>query len=536
MHWRKQRLGLWLLVLAYGLSAYWYLFRVRSMFHDRPVTITMAHWQIERGPPDGFAAVIKRYEELNPRVKVEQLMIPGATTIYPQWMRSNLAGDNGPDILEWGFWMEGGRDIPARYFAPLTAELAKPNLYDRGSSQEGLPWEDTFHDRLIVPRRETPEPGQIYGVSVTDNVFRLFCNAPLLREITGSDQHPKTFDDLRKILAQGREFSRRTGRQVSGFAGSHDHANWIGELIMDGPIIPLYLELDREGNLYLYGREALAGYLERRWNFERPDVEAGLQLMREVALAMKPGSMQSLREDALIEFFRGEALFIFSGTYEATTLRRMAPFKVAAMPMPEVMPDDSEVGRFVIGPRDDGIGDGTSSLYLNRRSAHPKEALDFLRFLTSVEGQQLFTDHSGWLPVANGVVLPDAIKEFRERARGYAFGEGALNNLGSEVNMAWQRNVYLLTSERGSVAAFGAAMDRDAPAAIRKDLRDMIRNTLLLVKPADAAIVAKAALAEVSPDGGRLRLRLRELEAGQTLSEGLASKMALQLEETRGTP
>jgi len=36
----------------------------------------VAHWQIERGPPDGLNAIIRRYEELHPRVKVEQVLVP----------------------------------------------------------------------------------------------------------------------------------------------------------------------------------------------------------------------------------------------------------------------------------------------------------------------------------------------------------------------------------------------------------------------------------------------------------------------------
>ena len=148
----RARLGLGLLVAAFTASVYWVFTRSEPVIRHREVTIYFAHWQIERGPPDGINAAIKRYEELNPRVHVVQLQIPGAT-IYPQWMRSNLAGDTGPDLMEWGAWLPGEKDIPARYFAPLTAELAKPNPYNRGTSQEKIPWQDTFHDKLLAPKK-----------------------------------------------------------------------------------------------------------------------------------------------------------------------------------------------------------------------------------------------------------------------------------------------------------------------------------------------------------------------------------------------
>lgn len=532
MRWRTNRISFWLLLLAYGFASYWVFTRSSPLIAERPVTIRFAHWQIERGPPDGIEAAIKRYEELQPRVKVEQLLIPGAT-VYPQWMRSNLAGDTGPDLLEWGAWIPGQKDIPARYFTPLTAELAKPNPYNRGTSQEGLPWEKTFHDNLLGPRRDSPDPGQIYAVTISEATVRLFCNIKLLREATGSTAAPKTFDDLRKILARVREYARRTGRTVSGLAGSRDNGLWIVGPIFSSPLLGVDRELDDNGYLFLYNRDVLAAYLAGRWNYRRPAVAAGLTLVREVAQAMKPGFLQLHRDDAMLEFFQGEAVFIYTGTWDATSLRRMAPFAVVPMRLPPVTPDDPEVGRYIIGIGGEGQGETSLAMYLNRNSPHPEEAIDFLRFLTSVEGNQLFTDHSLWLPSVNGVKLPEAIKEFRTYQEGYSFGQAAYDFIGSEVNAAWNRNFYRLAGEQGSVEAFAKVLDEVMPKAIRTDLQNEMRNTLLLVKPQDTLIVANAELADATPAGERQRVRQHEMEAGQTMSEGLAFQMNLNLESTK---
>jgi ABC-type glycerol-3-phosphate transport system substrate-binding protein len=197
---RRIRAGFWLLLISYALASYWVFTHSTPVITERPITIRFAHWQIERGPPDGINAAIKRYEELHPRVRVVQLQIPGGT-IYRMWMRANLSGGTGPDLMEWGSWLDGQKDVPARYFAPLTSELAQPNPYNAGTSQEKIPWQDTFHDKLLAPRRDSPDPGQIYAVNITETTLRLFCNIELLREITGSVAAPKTFDDLRQILA-----------------------------------------------------------------------------------------------------------------------------------------------------------------------------------------------------------------------------------------------------------------------------------------------------------------------------------------------
>ena len=512
MKWRKKHLSMWLLLAAYGVAVWWVFTRSTPVIQERPVTIRFAHWQIERGPPDGIAAAIQRYEELNPRVRVVQVLIPGAS-VYPQWMRSNLAGDTGPDLLEWGAWIPGQKDIPARYFTPLTAELAKPNPYNRGTSQAGIPWEKTFHDNLLGPRRDSPDPGQVYAVTISETTVRLFCNLDLLRAATGSTAAPKSFDDLRRIFAEVKAYSRRTGRVVSGLAGSRDNGLWIVGPIFTAPLLGVDRELDDRGYLFMYNRDVLAAYLAGRWNYERPAVKAGLQLMREVAQAMKPGFLQLHRDDAMLEFFRGEAVFIYTGTWDATSLRRMAPFKVVPMRLPNVQPDDPEVGRYIIGISGEGQGETSLAMYLNKNSAHPEEAIDFLRFLTSVEGNQLFTDHSLWLPSVNGVKLPEEIKEFRTYQEGYSLGQAAYDFIGSEVNAAWNRNFYRLAGEQGSVEAFAKVLDEVMPKAIRTDLQNEMRNTLLLVKPQDTLIVANAELADATPAGERQRVRQHEMEA-----------------------
>ncbi|MEO6873399.1 MAG: extracellular solute-binding protein [Opitutaceae bacterium] len=527
----RRRIGVVVLGLAYALAVWWVFTRSTPLIQQRPVTIRFAHWQIERGPPDGIAAAIKRYEELNPRVHVEQLLIPGAT-VYPQWMRSNLAGGTGPDLMEWGSWLAGQRDIPARYFTPLTAELAKPNPYNKGTSQEGIPWEKTFHDNLLVPRRDSPEPGQIYAVTISEATVRLFCNIKLLQQCTGSTAAPTSFDDLRKIIARIEDYARRTRQPIHALAGSGDNGLWIAESLFSAPLMGVSRSIDDKGYLYTYNRDVLAAYLEGRWSYGSPAVSAGLRLVREVTGAMKPGFLQLHRDDAMLEFFRGEAVFIYTGTWDATSLRRMAPFTVVPMRLPNVLPSDPEVGRYIIGIGGEGQGETSVAMYLNRYSEHKAEALDFLKFLTSVPGNQLFTDASLWLPSVNGVKLPEEIKDFRNYQLGHSFGQAPYDIIGSEVNGEWKRHFYQLVGEQGSVKQFATALDEVMPVAIRTDLQNEMRNTLLLVKPQDALIVANAEMATATPTDGHYRERQLEMEAGQTMSEGLALQMKLVLDTT----
>ena len=120
---RKFRLMLAVFAAAYVAALWWVFTRSAPLVSARPVTIRFAHWQIEKGPPDGFRAVIRRYEELNPRVKVEQVAVPGP--VYRQWVRTNLTGGTATDLVEFAYWLQGMNDVPVRYFEPLTSAMRK---------------------------------------------------------------------------------------------------------------------------------------------------------------------------------------------------------------------------------------------------------------------------------------------------------------------------------------------------------------------------------------------------------------------------
>lgn len=525
----RNRIGFLLLTAGYLAAVFWVFARSSPLSDARPVTLRFAHWQIEAGPPDGINAAIKRYEELNPRVRVEQQLVPSA--VYKQWLRSNLAGGTGADLIEWGPWLEGVRDVPARHFVPVTEELKKPNPYNRGTPLEGVRWDQTFIDGLTGQRVDSPDPGQVYGITLTEVSLRFFCNQELLRDITGTEAVPQTFADLRRVFALLPAYSQRVGRPIMGLAGARDNTHWLLDFLLGGTTMRLNFSMDEYGYLALYNRQLLAGYLHGRWTFSRPEVQAGFELLREVASHMKPGFMQVTRDEATREFLGGDALFIFAGTWDATSLRRLAPFTVTALRFPQPTLDDPVVGRYLMGRTNDGGGITAMAMHLSKHSRHPVEALDFLHFLTSVEGMQLFTDHSGWLPSVREVKIPAEIESFKGRQDGFA-SANPYTLIGSNVSMLFARNIHLLLGERGSAAQFTAELDRIMPEAVRADLTTELRSTLTTLKGQELRLFAHANLAEGAAADAPHREEWRMLESGQTLSEGFALEMANNLETT----
>ena len=523
--------GLLLLAAVYGLAIYWVFTRSAPLEDEREVTIRVAHWQIELGPPDGIEAAIKRYEELNPRVRVKQVLVPSG--VYRQWLRANFAGDNAPDIVEYGVWLAGLSDLPVRYFDPLTNELLEPNPYNRGTPLEGEAWLKTFADELLEQRLNSPEPGQYYAVTLTRLSQRLFCNRDLLREITGSDALPEDFAAMRRIFAQTAEYGRRRGRPVFPFAGSRDNAMWLMAFYMGGTQNKLGRALDHDGMLGFYPRQLQWSYLRGEWRYNQPEVKAGLHLLAELSAQMRPGYMQALRDEAVRQFLQGDALFLFAGAWEATSLRRLADFTVDALRCPQPTVDDPVVGEHMLGRFADGSNTTSFGFYLNKHTPHRQEAIDFLRFLTSYEGNKLFTDHSGWPPAVREVPMTPEVAALLSPDDGYAYN-GPSFNLGGSSGNIFARNVHLLSGPEASIDRLAEVLDRDMPAAAQEGLQIEERAARWAMLPQDARIIGLGGVLAAEPGDAATRLRQERLEAAQNLSEARALLLARQLEMTAG--
>ena len=519
--------GLLLLVVAYGAASYWVFTRSAPLVSARPVTLRFAHWQIERGPPDGLAAVIRRYEELHPRVHVEQVAVPSA--LYRQWLRTNLTGGTATDILEFAYFIGGVDDVPARYFEPLTRYMDQPNPYNRGTVLERTPWRLTFADGLFLMVGQSPEVGQIYGVTLSQGSSRFFCNRDLLRQITGRTDPPRDFVAFRALCAQVAEYARRTDRTVRPLAGSRSNARWLMEMLMQGCVTGLNLELDRDGLLSRNVSQTMQDYLQGRWTARRPELRAAYTLMREVSQQMRPGFEQLGRDDAIQEFVRGEALFIFTGSYDSTSLARLAPFPVEPMHVPQLTRDDPVVGPYIEGPFLEGLLGTGMEMYLNKDSRHKEEALDFLRFLTSWEGGRLFSAHSGWLSATRDVPVTPELEVQRGTLNGYYTGSFYMG-LGANTLLSFQQQQHLLLGPQGSVDRFIDALEAGMRAQTTADLRLDLRAKLTGVRSIDAELAAVTSLDRLAGATPERAVRRQALTANQTLAEARAAEAAWVLE------
>jgi hypothetical protein len=157
-------------------------------------------------------------------------------------------------------------------------------------------------------------------------------------------------------------------------------------------------------------------------------------------------------------------------------------------------------------------------MYVNKDSPHKAETLDFLQFMTSVEGGQLFQDGSGWLSAIRGVHVPPELEVHRATGDGMSGGSQYVG-VGANSTMAFRQHLNLLVGPQGSVDQFVEAMEVGLKKKITEDLRLEIRANVEARRASDAEMMAMSALNRLEPRNELRDLRQRTLASNQTLFE-----------------
>jgi len=488
--------------------------------NDGRTVIRLCHWQVEAGPREAINALIERYEELNPDVRVVQLAIPG--TAYTRYVRTQLIGETAPDLIEFS---GANSDIVPRFFEPISSYVAEPNPYNVGTPLEGIRWRDTFIDGLNTPSSYIDRLSNYYAITMCVVTLRLFYNPDLLEEITGSREPPKTYQQLRVMQDQVAEFRARTGRTIALHAGCNFTGEIMAEQLLSRAGVGLAFNLDRYREQGGKNPQMAQEYFRGNWSFRTPALYSALEDARDAARFMRPGFQQMDRDAATQEFLRGQAVMIVTGTWDATSLKTMAPFEVGVDHIPWPAMGESEESRYYWSPISDGEANTSMPFYLNKNSAHKKEAMDFMRFATSLEGNTIWMKKSGWNPSVRGVELLEDLKIFEHVFSGYMMRTSFMKGFGVETQEIWQRQIHNLTAVNGGVDKFLEAFQQEYPAALRKDLESQARTIYLSVRRDEPSLIASATLDRLVGSDAEKVLARKIRESSQNITEAKLYEM-----------
>ena len=495
-------LGLLLLGAAYAVSLGLMLRRtVEDQRTDR-VTIRVAQWQLEGGLRQAFAAMIRRYEELNPHVHVIPISVPD--TIYRQWARTQLVGGTAPDLIEYNKDFYGVE----RFFSPISDEVMQPNPYNRGTPLEGVPWRDTFLDAMANPDGFNEQLNQYYAVTLTQVSMRLMYNRAMLRTITGSEETPRNYREFLALCARVRAYAGEKHLSLVPLANSGETVIGLTGFICESAASALSARLDFRHTFGFSSKELGLAYLRGDWNYRAPELRVGLEVLQDLGANSVPGFLQLTREAPLIDFVRGRALMVVAPSWEASSLKELCPFELGAFRFPVPLQDDPVYGPLMLGPYSDGRLTTQLALYVNRSTRHRREALDFLHFVTSMEGNQIFTDVSTWLPSIAGVKASAYARQFLPYYDGFIWSlDGGFCNLtGNDAVTLLRSSYYLLWGPTGSAEKYAAAIDAKLRGYVISDLTRDAGIQLETIMHEDSAAAAQHELAATGAEPTKLPL------------------------------
>ena len=479
----RQMVGFMLMGAAYLAASYTVFRRSAQEARSDRVTIRFAQWQLEGTVRKSFDAIIARYEQLNPKVHVVHLPVPD--TVYLPWVQTQMVGGTGPDIAEY-VWI--WPDI-ARRFQPLDEDIMKPNPYNKGTALEGVPWKDTNVDGFSNDDSYIKSLSHYYGITVTSHVSRLVFNKGIIKEITGSDQPPRTYREFVALCAKIQDFARINHRNLVPVGSSQDTYPFLTYAIMGTMGSRLSERLDYRHRLQIYQNQLASQYLQGDWSFESPEMTAGLRVLEDLGSVSTPGFVQRKRHTALTDFVAQRTAMVVMPSWEASSLPVICSFDIGAFAFPYPREDDPVYGHLVKGPFGEGPRISVMGLYVNRHTEHRAEAIDFLQFLTSVEGSRIFTNVSNWQPATIGVKPSGFAAQFSQETEGWAWAASYVG-ITVDAEQFLRTHFSTLWNASGGLKAFQAEVRAGLGTRIRDDLRRESNSAVHNVQREDAIAVA----------------------------------------------
>ena len=240
---------------------------------------------------------------------------------------------------------------------PLDEFLDAPNWQNNGT------WRSTFLPGSLDPFTSA---GKAYGLPFTMFQNVIWYNPAIFKAHAWAP--PTTWDDFFALCDQ----MKSAGVTPLSFQGRY----------------PYYAEpIFASAYYHLAGLEAYQNFRQlKAGSFDNPAAIAALGITRQFATYFQPGAMGMSHTDAQLQFLLGNVAMLPCGTWLKSEMLGKIPagFHFASFNLPAIG-----------GPDDKGdpnaVNAFASFFYVMKHSAHPREAIDFLRFMSSRQMAGKFT-------------------------------------------------------------------------------------------------------------------------------------------------
>lgn len=485
-------IGIGVLLVAYLISIINTL-RIRSEEMDPAVpVIRICHWQLELGIRDAFDTLAREYEEqffarTGRRVRVMQNAIPERA--YRQYVTTQCIGGTAPDLIQYSPWHLDMRFMN-RFFVPLSEVVMRPNPYNKGTKLEGVPWIDTFNDGLNAALDE--DGVEYLGVGFSAHTVRLYYNRSIVRAATGSADVPEEFRAFLETCAALQAWATEQGNTsfVPVAAGEYQIPQFLGRY-RDAVTLRFAFEKDIDYDGQATRNEILFSYMQGHHGLTDPVFRSMNEMARKTSQFFEPGFTQLKREDAVFRFTQGNAAFLSTGSWDATTLIHQSEFEIGVVEIPVPSREDAEFGHLVSGPTKEVLGTGfllgLTNFYdhdipgwHNVPGFAPGSVrkldltIDFLQFMTTRENNQKFNRICSWIPVIRDARPLPVLEAFMPDDEGY-WGANPIN-MGRETENLYEQSRNQFLEGRRSFDDMVQRMDADLPGRIAMDIRAIRRE------------------------------------------------------------
>lgn len=288
--------------------------------------------------------IIAKFEAKNPDVKVQ--IVPIDFDNAEQIIKTGIASGNPVDVSF--FW---GSQISAFVSSGMALDLT-PYLIENNNE-----WMNTFEQKYIDAGKID---GKYYAVSYQPVIETLFVNNDIFAENNLSV--PTTWDELLVVAEKLKQ------------KGIYAIGNWSGQ--NHQLLVFAYQVMANNGVL----EEAAAGKLPFAGPNEAPGLRKALELLRDLYLKgywyPGEGALTATKDQVQAAFYQGRFAMLFDAGSNVGLYETNAPFSVGVAKFPLV----EKGGKY-------GVNVVTNALFVPINAVHKEEAVRFIKFYTSEEGQ-----------------------------------------------------------------------------------------------------------------------------------------------------